>query len=250
MALLKLQHLKKKYSIESNNIVHVGAHRGQEVKDYVENFLNPTIHLFEPQRNLFKYLQLEFGDKKNIKIYNFGLGSSNKSEKMFLSDNDGQSSSFLEPKKHLEVHPEVKFSTNDSFFEIKIFDELEINNVDFLNIDTQGYELEVLKGFENTLTNSIKYVILEINKKELYEGCPLVKDIDNYLKEFNFIRTDTHYWMDSYPWGDAFYIKKDLLSKKRILFSRIKNILYSYEIFYKSLIITRNIFWKIRRKHS
>ncbi|RPG63459.1 MAG: FkbM family methyltransferase, partial [Flavobacteriaceae bacterium TMED238] len=146
MALLKLKHLKNKYSLQSSNIVHVGAHRGQEVKDYIENFLNPTVHLFEPQKSLCDYLQAEFKEQKNIKIYNFGLGSINKSEKMFLSDNDGQSSSFLKPKQHLEVHPEVKFSTNESFFKIKVFDELDIKNVDFLNIDTQGYELEVLKG--------------------------------------------------------------------------------------------------------
>tara|TARA_B110000003_G_C16604766_1_gene517069 strand:+ start:587 stop:1339 length:753 start_codon:yes stop_codon:yes gene_type:complete len=250
MALLKLKHLKNKYSLQSSNIVHVGAHRGQEVKDYIENFLNPTVHLFEPQKSLCDYLQAEFKEQKNIKIYNFGLGSINKSEKMFLSDNDGQSSSFLKPKQHLEVHPEVKFSTNESFFKIKVFDELDIKNVDFLNIDTQGYELEVLKGFKNNLSDSVRYIILEINKKELYEGCPLVKDIDNFLSTFNFIRTDTHYWMDSYPWGDAFYIKKDLLSKKRILLSRIKNYLYSYEILYSFLIVTRNIIWKLRGKTS
>ena len=250
MALLKLKHLKNKYSLQSSNIVHVGAHRGQEVKDYIENFLNPTVHLFEPQKSLCDYLQAEFKEQKNIKIYNFGLGSINKSEKMFLSDNDGQSSSFLKPKQHLEVHPEVKFSTNESFFKIKVFDELDIKNVDFLNIDTQGYELEVLKGFKNNLSDSVRYIILEINKKELYEGCPLVKDIDNFLSAFNFIRTDTHYWMDSYPWGDAFYIKKDLLSKKRILLSRIKNYLYSYEILYSFLIVTRNIIWKLRGKTS
>ena len=42
--------------------------------------------------------------------------------------------------------------------------------------------MEVLKGAVNTLIQDIKYIILEINKKELYEGCPNVKDIDVFLK--------------------------------------------------------------------
>ena len=42
--------------------------------------------------------------------------------------------------------------------------------------------MEVLKGAVNTLIQDIKYIIVEINKKELYEGCPNVKDIDVFLK--------------------------------------------------------------------
>ncbi len=93
-------------------------------------------------------------------------------------------------------------------------------------------------------------MILEVNKRELYKGCPVVSDIDKYLYKYNFIRTDTHYWRDSFSWGDAFYIRKDLISFKRIIFSIIKNYLYGIESIYKLLIFVRNIAWKIRGKTS
>ena len=127
---------------------------------------------------------------------------------------------------------------------------MEIEDIDLLNIDTQGYEMEVLKGSRKLLSQGIKYIILEVNKKELYEGCPLVKDIDNFLKKFGFVRTDTHYWMDSYSWGDAFYIKKELIGYKRQVFSAIKNKLYSISSLYSLLIQIRNIIWKVRRQTS
>ena len=73
-------------------------------------------------------------------------------------------------------------------YEIKILDELKIVDIDLLNIDTQGYEMEVLKGSRKLLSQNVKYIILEVNKKELYEGCPLVKDIDIF-KKYGFIRT-------------------------------------------------------------
>jgi FkbM family methyltransferase len=250
MALLKLDHLKNKYNLKISKIAHIGAHKGQEVDEYLNIFPEVMIHLFEPQLDLFEYLTENFKNFKNISLHNYALGSSNGVSTMFISNNEGQSSSFFEPKEHLNEHPEVKFKKGSNTYEIKVLDELEIEDIDLLNIDTQGYEMEVLKGSRKLLSQGIKYIILEVNKKELYEGCPLVKDIDKFLKKYGFIRTDTHYWMDSYNWGDAFYIKKDLISYKRQVFSTIKNTLFSISSLYNLLIQVRNIIWKVRRQTS
>jgi len=79
MALLKLSHLKTKYYLTISKIAHVGAHKGQEVDEYLTVFPNVKINLFEPQTNLFNYLQEKFEDKNNISLYNFALGSINDS---------------------------------------------------------------------------------------------------------------------------------------------------------------------------
>lgn len=250
MALLKLNHLKNKYDLEISNIAHIGAHKGQEVEEYLDVFPKVIIHLFEPQVDLFEYLKENFKNFKNILLHNYALGSSNGVSTMYISNNEGQSSSFFEPKEHLNEHPEVKFEKGSTTYEIKVLDELEIEDIDLLNIDTQGYEMEVLKGSRKLLNKGIKYIILEVNKKELYEGCPQVKDVDKFLKKYGFIRTDTHYWMDSYNWGDAFYIKKDLISYKRQVFSTIKNKLFGISSLYSLLIQVRNIIWKVRKQTS
>ena len=59
-----------------------------------------------------------------------------------------------------------------------------------------------------------------------------------------------HFWMDSYSWGDAFYIKKDLINNSRYIFSIFKNKLYNIQKFYKYLIALRNLLWKLRGKTS
>ena len=89
------------------------------------------------------------------------------------------SSSLYKPKEHLDYHPSVTFDGFEDIV-IKQFSDLKIQNVNFLNIDTQGYELEVLKGFHNL--DEIKYIKTEVNRKELYENSPNVKDLDKYLK--------------------------------------------------------------------
>ena len=132
MSLLKLNNLKNKYSLDIKKIAHVGAHKGQEVKEYKDNFPEVEINLFEPQLNLFGYLQEKFKTENNIHLHNYALGSKEDTSSMFMSNNDGQSSSFYKPKHHLIEHPEVKFQDGNTIFDIKVLDDLGISGIDFL----------------------------------------------------------------------------------------------------------------------
>jgi hypothetical protein len=74
----------------------------------------------------------------------------------------------------------------------------------FINMDVQGYELEVMRGAMNTL-DKIDYIISEVNKEELYENCVRVDRLDNFLSKFGFKRVETNW--EGVTWGDALYIK-------------------------------------------
>lgn len=69
----------------------------------------------------------------------------------------------------------VKARTLDS-----IFKERGISKVDFLSLDVEGYELEVLKGIDFTTTD-ITYMLIEINLRD-YK----LEDMDNYLAQFGY----------------------------------------------------------------
>jgi hypothetical protein len=92
----------------------------------------------------------------------------------------------------------VKISTLDS----EISDYTKYN---FINIDVQGYELEVFKGSSNIL-QYIDYIISEVNRDELYKDCAQIDELDSYLSTFGFERVEID-WVGN-TWGDAFYIKK------------------------------------------
>ena len=55
-----------------------------------------------------------------------------------------------------------------------------------LKIDTQGYEMEVLRGAHRCLTDRIYMVQTELSLVELYAGQPLMLDVCNFLKQYNF----------------------------------------------------------------
>jgi FkbM family methyltransferase len=150
------------------------------------------------------------------KVFNVALGSEESIKEMFISDREGgvtngagASSSLLQPKKHLTEHPEVTFPSKESI-SVKRFDNfarennIGLDEYNFLNIDVQGYELEVLKGIGEHL-NKIDIIIAEVNRDEVYEGCPMIDDIDLYLNKYNLERKAVHWQSES--WGDAIYAK-------------------------------------------
>ena len=76
----------------------------------------------------------------------------------------------------------------------------------FINIDVQGYELEVFKGAEETLKH-IDLILTEINKEEMYEGCALIGEMDEYMSERGFQRIATYWQQDGETWGDGLYLR-------------------------------------------
>ena len=67
--------------------------------------------------------------------------------------------------------------------------ETNFKRPDFIKIDTQGYELEILKGGEKTLAHA-EFVLLEVSFLDIYLDCPLVTDTLNFMKERGFVVYD------------------------------------------------------------
>ena len=200
-------------------------------EEYINLDYKP-INLFEPQKKLFKKLEESFSGNKNIFLYNVGLGNKNTTTKLFLSpSNEGASASILKPSGHLKYHPEIIFEDTENI-EVRSYDEFELNNVNFLNIDIQGYELEALKGSENSLKKYIDYICIEISREEMYEDAILKNQLDDYLKDFEFIRVSTRWASSDIPWGEAFYIKKIKVNTYKKILSVINKFFEGFKFYY------------------
>ena len=184
-------------------IIHVGAHDGGEYEEYQTTFFKDIpIHWFEPQKNIYDILLNRLGDKPNNHFYNYGLGSIEETKQIWTDeDNRGESASFSKPKKHLEQYPNIHFEQSD-FLEIKTLDYFNITDVNVLVIDVQGFELEVLKGSIDTLKN-IDHIFCEINSMEMYEGCPTLQELCEFLSTQGFILRED--WWTEDNWGDGYW---------------------------------------------
>ena len=86
-------------------------------------------------------------------------------------------------------------------------------NAGMVKMDTQGAELEILRGGENFIkTFQPKYVVLETSVKQYNAGAPLVGDIIEYMREKGYNIQDIMSYV---------YDNTESLLQMDILFSRL-----------------------------
>lgn len=202
--MLDLIGLIKKYNITIKGVIHIGSHYGQENNLYNSIDIKNRI-FFEPLNSNFSVLEKNIEPKHTL--VKKALGNENKKVSMYVEkQNSGQSSSMLKPKLHLMQFPDIVFDSTEVVEMIRLDSfEKDLTDYNFIVIDVQGYELEVLKGAEKTLQN-IDYIMSEINRDELYENCARIEQLIEFLSTygFEFVESNWHGGI----WGNGFFIKK------------------------------------------
>ena len=204
-----------------NSIFDVGANVGNYsllARDINKKCL---IFAFEPVPETFIDLQ-ENVLNKEIKTFNFALGSYVREEKMLVSK-DSKLSSLLLENNHLANKKEhyyisVKIKTGYEFLK-NIYDLSEIS---LLKIDTEGYEAEVLKGFRKIISR-INVIQFEYGKANLFAKY--------FLKDYFNDYSNNYYIGKLYPNGVDFYEKynwdlDDLIGPNFIMVKRSRKDLY------------------------
>tara|TARA_A100000164_G_scaffold344245_1_gene343167 strand:- start:335 stop:961 length:627 start_codon:yes stop_codon:yes gene_type:complete len=206
--LIKLSDIQKKYNLNPQNVIHIGAHDGQEYNTYKAVGVK-NITWIEANPEISTRLEKRFQGQNNINVINSLVSDKDNEEIFFNITNNEQSSSILDLGSHKNLFPDVFFTKKIRLFTKTIdtiISEFQIKDkFDFINIDVQGAELLVLKGAENTL-KSARAIYTEVNTDYVYKNCALMYEIDEFLSTFGFSRVETKMWQN-HPWGDALYLK-------------------------------------------
>jgi len=196
-------------------IFDVGANEGQSVFKFSQKFPQSKIYSFEPSKNAFSILKDKTSHLKNVSLMNFALGAHN--HKMAFNEHKSSvMSSFLEADKIvdndiLEVYS-VEIMTMDNFYEDLFKRD---SHIDILKIDTQGYDLEVLKGAEMLLkSNKIGLIYLELNFGKMYKNQSSFPEIFQYLIDNRFSLVsfyEFHYHNNLASWTDGLFVHESLV---------------------------------------
>jgi FkbM family methyltransferase len=211
--LLDLQQLCVKHSVVPRGIIHIGAHEGKEIATYQMMGVERVLFV-EANPAVFERLQTNMAGFLNVLAVNCAISNINGTSTLHVTSMD-QSSSILPLKEHQKIYPQIKEVERvvvESRTLDTLLEELQVNPADFniLNIDIQGAELLALQGATNLLKH-IEAINTEVNYEELYEGCALIDQIDDFLETCGFDRTATA--TPYHPsWGDAFYVKKPVIA--------------------------------------
>ena len=134
-------------------------------------------------------------EDENYKVISKGLWSENCKKKLYILGKRSGSSSMYKPNPNvlsLYDFKEKDFNIFETTDEINIecttikesLEKFEINNLDFLKIDTQGSELEILKGIGEYFPLMMK---VETQIIPMYENVPFWSELVNYLYKINYM---------------------------------------------------------------
>ena len=197
-----------KNKIKFNNVVDVGAYLGNH-SVYFSNYFKGVVS-FEPNPYSYDLLKINTKQKKNIKIYNFGLSNKNSTEDFYNYEFNHGGSSVIKSKKTPYTKHRAKFYS---------FDKLNLKKkIDLIKIDVEGNELNVLKGMKGTIQKSSPIILFETQKKEIFNGTSAVI---NYLKSIEY---NKFYSIENYPNTKVTIFNKLVFYIKFIFFSRKKYI--------------------------
>lgn len=122
---------------------------------------------------------------------------------------------------NLDFTIDIETTTLDEFCQAEGIEE-----IDFLQVDVQGADLQVLEGAAEILRRSILAIQIEVEFSHLYLNQPLFADVDTYLRKHGFTlfdlknayraRTRAPFVSQIHPgqllWADAYYFR-DLIQE-------------------------------------
>ncbi len=198
--------------------VDVGANEGQTISLLRKYFSRPQIYAFEPSSEMYSVLKSN-GYGETVEIHNMALGDSEGRRELTKF-----SLPVMNSLLKMDPSPDNPFRDLDAvaseWVEVTTLDkfirEHQITRVDFLKVDTQGFDLRVLQGAAESLASGVvRNVYVELNFVPMYSGQSSAREIESFLQGLGFRLVD--YYEKSragaiLAWCNALYARQEASS--------------------------------------
>lgn len=195
--------LKKNNFIKFNLLLDIGAHQGESIELFSRNFMIKKIISFEASPINFELLRdrIRTDNLKHsnteIVVENIALGAENKTTE-FKQFNESSSSTIKKIDEDSTYYKRkfrlISFLNKEKVyqkFKIKIFKlkdyikQKNIQKIDFIKIDTEGYEYEILIGLEDKI-QLVNTIMFEHHYDNMIKKNYTFSDINDLLVKNNF----------------------------------------------------------------
>lgn len=219
----------------------VGAHHGGSLAPFAQ--LGWQIYAFEPDSKNRSFLMESYGDYPNVRIDPRALSDHINPDALFYTSDESTGvsglSAFLPSHK---VGEKVSVTTMT-----QVLDEHQLTNqsIDFLKIDTEGYDLMVLKGYPWD-KNQPKVILCEFEDSKTQPLGYCFHDLAEFLRDkgYHLIISEwypikaygeLHDWrrfiafpcemQDPHAWGNIFAVRDEGLFDQLLELCQLKEII-------------------------
>ncbi len=172
-----LQNIKK-VGFNPGFAIDIGAYKGTWTTEFLEVFPGTKVLMLEAQASKEPFLKKVCESRKNLS-YEIALLGADKGGKQYFLE--------VETGSHVQRSEEITSKTKEMHTST-LDDIIEKGNYpkpDFIKVDVQGFELEVLKGGKKAL-DACEVCMLEVSLIEIIPECPLLSEVLIFMNERNF----------------------------------------------------------------
>jgi len=160
-------------------VVDIGAYHGEWMKEFKKIYPEAEVLMLEAQdkkRPILEKACKTMGDSVRFQIALLGAKSG---EKVKFAEMETGSSVYEELSVHERRVLEKEVTSLDDILK---GDDRPVN---FLKLDVQGYELEVLNGATQAMGQA-DFVFLEVSVLPFNQGAPLIGEVIHYMENHHF----------------------------------------------------------------
>ena len=154
---------------KDGNAIDIGAHVGFWLRDMCKQFKH--VYAFEPIEEVRQCLAKNVG-AENYSTYSFGLGAKNDTIKVNYN-----------PAETGNTHAS---KDGNQTITIRKLDDMNLPKIDYIKVDTEGFEIEVLKGGEKMIEKYKPFIHVEVKGKVLVKQGLSSSDVDEYLESIGY----------------------------------------------------------------
>lgn len=211
---------------------------------------------FEPDPD--EYTSLLSKLNHNDLLLQNALAEINGSKNFYLTKNRGCSSLYRPNSDLLNNFPDHDRFTIERTLTIDtvklddLIQQNKINTLHFIKLDTQGSELDILKGALPSILKNLVGIELEVEFQEMYKGQPTFSEVDQFIRTnfdmqlMDLRQTHWKYSSKSMPgspkgqliFGDALYFFNLLSLENKLLGMELKNA----QVFLHHLLLTSFVY--------
>lgn len=159
----------KRQDISFENCLDVGAHVGFWLKDLCKNF--KKVYAFEPISDVRECLEKNI-EQDNYLLFPYALGNENKKVKVnYIPEETGNT--YISKDGNREI-------------ELKRLDDLKLPKIDYIKIDAEGFEVEVIKGGIQLVKRDKPFIHVEVKGKVLQKQGLISTDIENFFNSIDY----------------------------------------------------------------